>query len=93
MISKGFVANGAKVYIASRDAKACEKAAAELNALGRGTAYRIPFSSQLSYRVDRLTMSRHGRCPSRGPPIPQGLPSPRRRAQEARGQVARLGQQ
>jgi NAD(P)-dependent dehydrogenase (short-subunit alcohol dehydrogenase family) len=37
MISQGFIANGAKVYIASRDAKACEKAAAELNALGKGT--------------------------------------------------------
>jgi len=37
MISQGFVAAGAKVYIASRDAQACEKAAADLNALGRGT--------------------------------------------------------
>lgn len=34
MISEGFVTNGAKVYISSRDAKACEKAAAELNELG-----------------------------------------------------------
>ncbi|KAH8821086.1 short-chain dehydrogenase/reductase-like protein sdr [Xylogone sp. PMI_703] len=38
MISEGFVANGAKVYITSRDAKACEKACQELNALGKGTA-------------------------------------------------------
>lgn len=35
MISEGFVANGAKVYISSRDAKACEKACKELNALGK----------------------------------------------------------
>ncbi|KAH8881616.1 NAD(P)-binding protein [Thozetella sp. PMI_491] len=38
MISEGFIANGAKVYISSRDAKACEAAAAELNALGKGGA-------------------------------------------------------
>ena len=35
MISEGYVANGAKVYISSRDAKACDKACAELNALGK----------------------------------------------------------
>lgn len=34
MISTGFVANGARVYISSRDAAACEKAAAELTAQG-----------------------------------------------------------
>lgn len=42
MISEGYVANGATVYISSRDAKACEKAASELNALGKGKAYAIP---------------------------------------------------
>ncbi|KAF4636918.1 hypothetical protein G7Y89_g1149 [Cudoniella acicularis] len=40
MISEGFVANGAKVYISSRDAKACEQACKELNALG--SAHAIP---------------------------------------------------
>ena len=35
MISEGYVTNGAKVYISSRDAKACEKAAAELTAIGK----------------------------------------------------------
>lgn len=34
MIAEGYVTNGAKVYISSRDAKACEKAVAELTALG-----------------------------------------------------------
>ncbi|KAF2197389.1 NAD(P)-binding protein [Delitschia confertaspora ATCC 74209] len=38
MISEGFVQNGAKVYISSRDAKACEEACKELNALGKGKA-------------------------------------------------------
>ncbi|BDD55552.1 hypothetical protein MPDQ_004167 [Monascus purpureus] len=42
MISQGYVTNGATVYIASRDAKACEKAVSELNALGKGKAYFIP---------------------------------------------------
>jgi NAD(P)-dependent dehydrogenase (short-subunit alcohol dehydrogenase family) len=38
MISEGFVTNGATVYISSRDAKACEQACKELNALGKGRA-------------------------------------------------------
>jgi NAD(P)-dependent dehydrogenase (short-subunit alcohol dehydrogenase family) len=38
MISEGFVRNGATVYISSRDAKACEQACKELNALGKGRA-------------------------------------------------------
>jgi short-subunit dehydrogenase len=38
MISEGFVQNGATVYISSRDAKACEQACKELNALGQGKA-------------------------------------------------------
>lgn len=42
MISEGFVQNGAKVYISSRDAKACEQACKELNALCKGSAYAIP---------------------------------------------------
>lgn len=42
MISRGFIANGAKVYISSRDAKACEAAASELNAAGPGKAIALP---------------------------------------------------
>ncbi|CAD6505312.1 BgTH12-00804 [Blumeria graminis f. sp. triticale] len=42
MISEGFVCNGAKVYISSRDGKACDQACKELNALGRGSAYSLP---------------------------------------------------
>jgi NAD(P)-dependent dehydrogenase (short-subunit alcohol dehydrogenase family) len=42
MISEGYVTNGATVYISSRDAKACEQAAKELNALGKGKAHAIP---------------------------------------------------
>jgi NAD(P)-dependent dehydrogenase (short-subunit alcohol dehydrogenase family) len=41
MISEGFVANGAKVYLSSRDAKACEQACKELNAIGKGKAEYI----------------------------------------------------
>ncbi|KAJ5777920.1 hypothetical protein N7520_001166 [Penicillium odoratum] len=42
MISQGFVTNGATVYISSRDAKACDQAVNELNALGKGKAHAIP---------------------------------------------------
>jgi len=42
MISEGYIRNGAKVYISSRDAKSCEAVAAELTALGPGKAYSIP---------------------------------------------------
>lgn len=42
MISEGFVSNGATVYISSRDAKACDQAVKELNALGKGKAHAIP---------------------------------------------------
>ncbi|KAL7423132.1 hypothetical protein Q5752_002432 [Cryptotrichosporon argae] len=42
MIATGYVANGGKVYISSRDAKACEATAARLTALGPGTCVAIP---------------------------------------------------
>ncbi|KZF19004.1 NAD(P)-binding protein [Xylona heveae TC161] len=42
MISEGFIRNGAKVYISSRDAKACAEAVAELNKIGPGKAEAIP---------------------------------------------------
>lgn len=42
MISEGFVANGARVYISSRDAKSCEEACKEMNAMGKGQAFSIP---------------------------------------------------
>ena len=42
MISEGFVRNGAKVYISSRDASSCESACQELNATGPGSAYALP---------------------------------------------------
>lgn len=42
MISEGYVANGATVYISSRDAKACDQAVNEMNALGKGKAHAIP---------------------------------------------------
>ena len=42
MISEGYVRAGAKVYISSRDAKSCEEACKELNAMGPGSATAIP---------------------------------------------------
>jgi len=70
MISEGFVLNGAKVYISSRDAKACETAASELNTLASksssgGSAVALPadlsraddcarLASELSKRESKL---------------------------------------
>ena len=41
MIAKGFVENGAKVYVASRKKEVCDQVAAELNKIGPGTAVGI----------------------------------------------------
>lgn len=42
MISEGFVRNGAKVYISSRDAKVGDQVCSELNGIGPGQAFSIP---------------------------------------------------
>lgn len=69
MISEGYVANGAKVYISSRDAKACDKACAELNALGKQ-----PCITSVIYRnvLTFLTTKALG-PPMRSPPISTSL--------------------
>ncbi|KAF9891943.1 hypothetical protein FE257_002906 [Aspergillus nanangensis] len=54
MISEGYVANGATVYISSRDAKACEEACNELNALGKGKAYWIAADFYKEEEIKRL---------------------------------------
>ena len=49
MMADGFVQNGARVYIASRDLKACAATAEELNAKGPGQCIpvgRLDFESQ-----------------------------------------------
>ncbi|KAF2458649.1 dehydrogenase with different specificitie [Lineolata rhizophorae] len=53
MISEGFVQNGAKVYISSRDAKACEEAVEELNALGKGKEIKR-LANELKRREPKL---------------------------------------
>lgn len=65
MISEGYVANGAKVYISSRDAKACDKACAELNALGK--QYYIT-SVICRHLLTSITIKALG-PPMRSPPI------------------------
>ncbi|KGB74847.2 beta-ketoacyl reductase [Cryptococcus deuterogattii R265] len=42
MIAHGFVANGAKVYISSRDASTCEKTAKRLTEMGPGQCIAVP---------------------------------------------------
>ena len=47
MIAEGFVRNGAKVYIASRNRAVCEKVAAELNTQGLGTCIAVGVYSHI----------------------------------------------
>lgn len=54
MISTGYVRNGATVYIASRDAKACEAVAAELTKLGPGKAFALPGDLQKLEDIKRI---------------------------------------
>jgi NAD(P)-dependent dehydrogenase (short-subunit alcohol dehydrogenase family) len=53
-IATGFVAHGAKVYITSRDEKACDETAKELNAMGKGSCVAIPADLSKLAEVDRL---------------------------------------
>lgn len=66
MISEGYVTNGATVYISSRDAKACEKAVNELNALGKGKAHAIPADfykeEDIQSLVDELKKHESSEC-------------------------------
>jgi len=55
MIATGFVQGGAKVYISSRSAKACDETAEKLNKLGPGTCIPIPADLQKTEDVKRLT--------------------------------------
>jgi len=48
MMAQGFVQNGARVFICSRDAKQCQETAKELTALGPGTCVAIGGSLDLS---------------------------------------------
>jgi NAD(P)-dependent dehydrogenase (short-subunit alcohol dehydrogenase family) len=42
MIARGYVEGGAKVYVSSRKKQVCDEVAAELNALGKGSAVSLP---------------------------------------------------
>ncbi|ORY68748.1 short chain dehydrogenase/reductase family [Pseudomassariella vexata] len=63
MISTGFITNGAKVYISSRDAPACTSAAASLNALGPGTAIALPADLLRLSECERLAAELRKREP------------------------------
>lgn len=54
MIATGFVAHGCKVYITSRDKKACDETAQELNKLGPGSCIAIPADLSKLEECDRL---------------------------------------
>ncbi|OLN85947.1 Rhamnolipids biosynthesis 3-oxoacyl-[acyl-carrier-protein] reductase 4 [Colletotrichum chlorophyti] len=57
MISQGFVANGATVYLAGRDAAACTAAAEALTAAGPGKAHALPADLQSLEECERLVAS------------------------------------
>ncbi|KAH6649788.1 hypothetical protein F5144DRAFT_22330 [Chaetomium tenue] len=67
MISEAFVRNGARVYIASRDAAACHSACAELNALpdesSTGTAIPLPADLSSLAECERLAAALAAREP------------------------------
>ncbi|GKT50298.1 Rho GDP-dissociation inhibitor [Colletotrichum spaethianum] len=65
MISEGFVANGATVYVSSRDAAACEAAAAALTAQGPGRAHAIPADLQKLDDCQRLVAALSSRTAGR----------------------------
>ncbi len=62
MIARGLVANGAKVYIASRKAEVCEKVAAELSA--EGTCLALPANLATEEECKRLAAELASREPA-----------------------------
>ncbi|CAO3615088.1 unnamed protein product [Mucor fragilis] len=54
MIATGFVQGGAKVYISSRSAKACDEVAAKLTALGPGQCIALPADLQNVEDIKKL---------------------------------------
>lgn len=81
MISRGFVLNGAKVYISSRDAAACTSAATSLTALAHSTS------------SPPLGRQRHRHRPAGRPLLSLGVRPPRRLADGPRARAARPRQQ
>ncbi len=83
MIVRGFVENGAKVYVASRKRSACDEAAAELNALGgSGSCISLPgdigteegvqaLAAALAAREDRLDILVNNAGTNWGMPLEQ----------------------
>ncbi|CAG8466888.1 11393_t:CDS:2 [Ambispora gerdemannii] len=54
LIARGYVENGAKVYVSSRSEKVCDQVAKELTKLGPGEAISIPADLQKLSEVKRL---------------------------------------
>ncbi|ORZ02239.1 hypothetical protein BCR43DRAFT_554819 [Syncephalastrum racemosum] len=61
MIATGFVQAGAKVYISSRSAKACDEVAAKLSAMGPGKCVALPADLQNVEDIKKLVqgLSKH----------------------------------
>jgi len=54
MITQGLVESGAKVYIASRSADACNAFAEKMNALGKGACVALPKDLSTTENIDEL---------------------------------------
>jgi NAD(P)-dependent dehydrogenase (short-subunit alcohol dehydrogenase family) len=54
MIAKGFVRNGARVYITARSAKVCDEQALRLHDVGPGTCVSVPADLQHQAEITRL---------------------------------------
>lgn len=62
MIAQGFVENGAKVYVSSRKAAACDETAAELSALGECNALPADAASEAGWEaIARTIEDQNGR--------------------------------
>lgn len=77
-IASGFVANGARVYISSRSADACNAVAAKLTAAGPGSCHALPEDLSTLAACERLA----ARLAEREPALHGVLP--RRRSHHAR---------
>lgn len=97
MISEGFVRNGAKVYVSSRDAKACAQACDELNALGKGKADYITadlYKEEDIANIAAELKKRAGSTPPHPTPLQRGKTNSavraRRPNQQQRQQLGRV---
>lgn len=93
MISEGFVSNGAKVYISSRDTKSLEQACKELNALGKGSAEYITADLYKEEDVKKIAAELQKREGSKFSPLKRRILNCSRRTELTRNRAGHPGEQ